>query len=100
MIETLVGLADKLPDLETRRAMLASVMRETISLIAGPDCGAMLRSPTDLLAYLEQCLVDGDKLSLLVNFKQAVNSFVGTIIENCYALFFRQSHDCLWLFFM
>ena len=81
MIETLVGLADKLPDVNTRRGMLASVMRDTVATITSPAAGLVLRSPTDLLVYLEQCLGDSDKLTLLVDFKQAIISFVGIIAE-------------------
>ena len=77
MIETLVGLADKLPSPEARRSMLVTIMRDTVATIVSPEAGAVVQAPADLLTYLTLCTTDTDKLSILANFRQAVNSFVG-----------------------
>lgn len=77
MIETLVGLADKLPSETARRGMMVSIMHDTVATITSRDVGAVICSSSDLLTYLTLCMSDIDKLSLLIDFKQSVNSFVG-----------------------
>lgn len=79
MIETLIGLADKLPSVEARRGLIVSIMQDTVATITSREVGSIISSSADLLTYLTQCLGDSDKLAVLSNFKQAINSFVGKI---------------------
>lgn len=77
MLETLVGLAEKLPDLSERRNLLRSVMQSTVSVMVGAEAAAIVGSPGALLGYLAECATDMDKLQKLSDFREAVLSFIG-----------------------
>jgi hypothetical protein len=79
MLETLIGLADKLPDVSARRGLMSSIMQSTVGLLVSPAAQAMVASPGALLSYLVECAEDPsmEKLRLLSNFREGVISFVG-----------------------
>ena len=78
MLETLIGLADKLPNIGTRRSMMVSIMQQSMSILTSSEMKEVLCTDSShLLKFLLDSVQDSNKLDLLSSFKDAIVNFVG-----------------------